>query len=97
MIDPLHILQHRPPLTKRASHVRTTSFDPELRSENSKLDRERSIRSNRRQKFIDCISAEDVNMAALRKLAWNGVPNDLRPIVWPLLLVSVTQVSQHSI
>ena len=97
MIDPLHILQHRPPLTKRASHARTTSFDPELRSENSKLDRERSIRSNRRQKFIDCISAEDVNMAALRKLAWNGVPNDLRPIVWPLLLVSVTQVSQHSI
>ncbi|KAI0732074.1 rab-GTPase-TBC domain-containing protein [Fomitopsis betulina] len=84
--DPLHILQHRPPLTKRASHARTTSFDPELRSENSKLDRERSIRSNRRQKFIDCISAEDVNMAALRKLAWNGVPNDLRPIVWPLLL-----------
>ena len=26
--------------------------------------------------------------AQLRKLAWNGVPDDLRPLVWPLLLVS---------
>ncbi|KZT72232.1 RabGAP/TBC [Daedalea quercina L-15889] len=82
--DPLHVLQRRPPPNKRPSHSRTTSFDPNLRSE--KLDRERSIRSNRRQKFIDCISAEDVNIATLRKLAWNGVPGDLRPIVWPLLL-----------
>ena len=85
--DPLHVLGRRSPPNKRPSHSRSTSFDPSLRSE--KLDRERSIRSNRRQKFIDCISAEDVNIASLRKLAWNGVPGDLRPIVWPLLLVSV--------
>ncbi|EKM54228.1 uncharacterized protein PHACADRAFT_96549 [Phanerochaete carnosa HHB-10118-sp] len=48
--------------------------------------RERSIRSNRRQKFVACIASEDVSMAQLRKLAWNGVSEDLRPIVWPLLL-----------
>ncbi|KAH9935649.1 rab-GTPase-TBC domain-containing protein [Fomitopsis serialis] len=67
-----------PPPKKRPSPSRTNSIDP---------NRERSIRSNRRQKFIDCVSAEDVNMATLRKLAWNGVPSDLRPLVWPLLLV----------
>lgn len=27
------------------------------------------------------------HIAQLRKLAWNGVPDDLRPLVWPLLLV----------
>ena len=70
-----------------------------------KLMRERSIRSNRRQKFVACITSEDVSMgtshcsarhdfvcsqwnaAQLRKLAWNGVSEDLRPIAWPLLLV----------
>ncbi|OCH91444.1 RabGAP/TBC [Obba rivulosa] len=60
------------------------SPDPERDSE--RLSRERSIQSNKRQKFVDCITAEDVNMAQLRKLAWNGVPADLRPIAWPLLL-----------
>ncbi|KAI0339764.1 RabGAP/TBC [Trametopsis cervina] len=48
--------------------------------------RERSIRLNRRQRFVDCVTSEDVSMAQLRKLAWSGVPSDLRPVVWPLLL-----------
>ena len=72
--------------------------------------REQSIRRNRRQKFVDCITSEDVSMGApvftqihstaltriiaqLRKLAWNGVPEDLRPIAWPLLLVSSRNLS----
>ncbi|KAI0696694.1 rab-GTPase-TBC domain-containing protein [Cytidiella melzeri] len=48
--------------------------------------RERSIRLNRRQRFLDCATNEDVSMPQLRKLAWNGVPEDLRPVAWPLLL-----------
>lgn len=48
--------------------------------------RETSIRHNRRLKFIDCLSKEDVDIAELRKLAWAGTPDDLRPIVWPVLL-----------
>jgi len=69
--------------------------------------RESSIRSNRRLKFIDCLSKEDLNickwlapilnapsddihLADLRKLAWSGTPSDLRPIVWPILLVRCT-------
>ncbi|KAI6021436.1 rab-GTPase-TBC domain-containing protein [Pisolithus microcarpus] len=43
-----------------------------------KLLRETSIRQNRRLKFIDCLSKEDVDIAELRKLAWAGTPNDLR-------------------
>ncbi|KAN0091138.1 Rab-GTPase-TBC domain containing protein [Tylopilus felleus] len=51
-----------------------------------KHSRESSIRSNRRLKFIDCLSKEDLNISDLRKLAWSGTPSDLRPIVWPILL-----------
>ncbi|TFK44339.1 rab-GTPase-TBC domain-containing protein [Crucibulum laeve] len=51
-----------------------------------KLLRERSIRTNRRHKFIDCLSSQDVSIAELRKLAWAGIPNDMRPMAWPLLL-----------
>ncbi|EEB91846.1 hypothetical protein MPER_09731, partial [Moniliophthora perniciosa FA553] len=48
--------------------------------------RERSIRTNRRLKFVDCLSSEDVSIAELRKLAWAGIPSDLRPMAWQLLL-----------
>jgi len=49
--------------------------------------RERSIRSNRKAKFIECLSSEDVNINELRKLAWAGIPKELRPMAWQLLLV----------
>ncbi|KAL5485102.1 GYP1 [Sanghuangporus weigelae] len=52
----------------------------------SQLQRETSIRTNRRNKFIECLLAEDVNIVELRKIAWNGIPSDLRPVAWPLLL-----------
>ena len=76
------------------------------RPENTeKLLRERSIRTNRRNKFVECLSSPDVNISArnmgrisifisdlfqgeLRKLAWAGIPGDLRPMAWQLLLVS---------
>lgn len=31
-------------------------------------------------------NATDVDLAKLRELSWNGIPTELRPIVWPLLL-----------
>ncbi|GJJ06357.1 hypothetical protein Clacol_000548 [Clathrus columnatus] len=49
------------------------------------LQRELSIRANRRRKFDECLLSQDINIAELRKLAWSGIPNDLRPIVWQLL------------
>ena len=37
-------------------------------------------------KFHSILSAPTIDITALRKLAWNGVPSTLRPIVWQLLL-----------
>lgn len=37
----------------------------------------------------------DTFLADLRKLAWSGTPNDLRPIVWPILLVRAHCFHQH--
>lgn len=36
--------------------------------------------------FENIINADNVDIIALRKLSWNGVPNHFRPIVWPILL-----------
>ncbi|KZP22361.1 RabGAP/TBC [Athelia psychrophila] len=83
--DPLHGIRHR--LLKRAGTRGADSPDPAVeKAISDKLIRERSIRTNRRHKFVDCLSGQDVNIAALRKLAWAGVPNDLRPMAWQLLL-----------
>ncbi len=49
--------------------------------------RRRSVRSSRRrQQLLDCLSKQSVDIAQLRTLAWAGVPDELRPIVWQLLL-----------
>ncbi|KAI0793178.1 RabGAP/TBC [Abortiporus biennis] len=84
--DPLHLVR-RPPKRDHASAREHVQLDPlGSREQIEKLLRERSIRANRRQKFVDCILKEDVSMAELRKLSWNGIPSDLRPVAWPLLL-----------
>jgi hypothetical protein len=40
----------------------------------------------RMQKFQTALDAENIDLAALRKLSWNGVPAEFRPMVWQLLL-----------
>ncbi|TRM69482.1 rab-GTPase-TBC domain-containing protein [Schizophyllum amplum] len=84
--DPLRGVKYRArrPERSHTSHTR----DPALTNleHSEKLMRERSIKSNRRHKFVDCLSAEDVNIAELRKIAWAGIPSDLRPMAWQLLL-----------
>ncbi|KIJ67778.1 hypothetical protein HYDPIDRAFT_83427 [Hydnomerulius pinastri MD-312] len=81
--DPFHRLLHSPPPQPKPSS--RMGHSPRS-SDAEKLSRESSIRSNRRLKFVDCLSQDDVNIADLRKLAWAGTPNDLRPVVWPILL-----------
>ncbi|KAI0093113.1 rab-GTPase-TBC domain-containing protein [Irpex rosettiformis] len=75
--DPLHVIRRIP-----------SESDPQNDGleVSEKVLRERSIRLNRRQRFLECITNEDVSMAQLRKLSWNGVPDDLRSVAWPLLL-----------
>ncbi|SOV06294.1 related to GYP1 - GTPase activating protein [Ustilago sp. UG-2017a] len=51
------------------------------------LSRKRSVRSSRRrQQLLNCLSKQSVDIAQLRTLAWAGVPDELRPMVWQLLL-----------
>lgn len=85
MNDPFHRFLHssQPPPEPRFNH--RMGHSPRS-SDAEKLLRENSIRTNRRIKFIDCLSKDDVNISELRKLAWAGTPNDLRAAVWPILL-----------
>ncbi|KAH7433528.1 hypothetical protein KP509_07G073400 [Ceratopteris richardii] len=46
----------------------------------------RSTDSTRIAKFKKELSAPVVDLDALRELAWSGVPSDMRPLVWRLLL-----------
>ncbi|KAG6920259.1 hypothetical protein DXG01_005028 [Tephrocybe rancida] len=90
--DPLNGVKHRARRPDRIASsegpLKTTQAKdtPALRERSEKLLRERSIRSNRRHKFVDCLSSQDVNIGELRKLAWAGIPSDLRPMAWQLLL-----------
>lgn len=81
--DPLSSVAHRMSRRQEKSPSPSRVQSPE-RSE--KLRRERSMRTNRRHKFLECLSSDEVNIAELRKLGWAGVPTELRPLTWQLLL-----------
>ncbi|EGO00108.1 hypothetical protein SERLA73DRAFT_180542 [Serpula lacrymans var. lacrymans S7.3] len=84
--DPFHGLRHSSPQFPNTHLSAKGNQSPQGIEKSEKMMREHSIRSSRRVKFVECLSKEDVNIADLRKLAWAGVPNELRPIVWQLLL-----------
>ncbi|KAJ7747264.1 rab-GTPase-TBC domain-containing protein [Mycena metata] len=84
--DPLAAVRHRPRRTDTSPRRLSPPNSPESAERSEKLMRERSIRTNRRHKFVECLSSQDVNIAELRKLAWAGIPADLRPMAWQLLL-----------
>ena len=57
------------------------------RAPEARLERRTSSRTLRnRHRLVQCLQSEHIDMAVLRSLAWKGVPPDLRPIVWPILL-----------
>ncbi|BGP49863.1 GTPase-activating protein [Rhodotorula kratochvilovae] len=47
---------------------------------------ERGRENRRKRKFLDVLGSDNVDLAELRKLAWSGVPDELRTMVWQLLL-----------
>lgn len=59
--------------------------EEELRSSAAQA-AERKQQPYRLQQFEQLLSEEDIDMTALRKLAWNGVPAQHRCMVWQLLL-----------
>jgi hypothetical protein len=50
---------------------------------------EQSVKREKRRKerFLSCLAKDTVDVSALKKLAWNGIPPELRPLTWQLLLV----------
>ena len=60
-VDPLHGVCHRPSKRDR-SPKRESTETPVDKETSEKLMRERSIRTNRRHKFVDCLSSQDVNI-----------------------------------
>lgn len=60
------------------------------KSRKNGVSRQRSVRTERRrEKFAKVLRGEEggVDVGELRRLAWSGVPMEVRPIVWQLLLV----------
>lgn len=47
----------------------------------------------KKEKFLDCLCRENVDLGNLRKLSWAGIPDELRPICWQLLLVRQSRLS----
>jgi len=83
-IDPLYSIR-RP--SKSSSPSDSSSIPQPLDgSAYARSMREQSIKTNRRHKFVEALSKEDIDIAEIRKLSWNGVPNDLRPVAWQILL-----------
>lgn len=79
MKDPLHAV----------TALSTTEYEEKVASGigHPGLQHQHAMKAQRRQKFVECLTAEDVNIADLRKLAWSGIPEELRPLSWQLLLV----------
>lgn len=42
-----------------------------------------SIRYN---KFKSCLEKENIDLEGLKKLSWSGIPDEIRPMVWKLLM-----------
>lgn len=50
------------------------------------LREEAASRKSRIDRFKRILMAPNIDLSALRKLAWNGIPEEIRPMVWQLLL-----------
>lgn len=60
---------------------------PPPSTEPPRLERRISTRTLRnREKLVQCLQCDTIDLSVLRSLAWKGVPADLRPVVWPILL-----------
>ena len=71
---------------KRNSESRPAS--PQAPS--SELATPRTLSKSLTERFSDCIyGSSAIDLEKLRKLAWSGIPNELRPMVWKVLIVSV--------
>lgn len=85
-LDPLS-----PPASAASTYTMTPSTSRSLAPPSlPQLRRATSVRTKRRwREFLRCLqppNSSSVDLPKLRELSWNGIPSELRPIVWPLLL-----------
>jgi hypothetical protein len=71
-----------PPVSKPPS---SEKFNYEVNDE-GKTSPLKSARNYRITQFENILSAENVDLNALRKISWNGVPYEYKTMVWQLLL-----------
>ncbi|CAG8604828.1 11189_t:CDS:10 [Ambispora leptoticha] len=72
--DPINSIKFIKFLRPKKTHLSET----ELTNYNTRL-----LRFN---KFKDVLQSSNVDLAALRKLSWSGIPDELRPMAWQFLL-----------
>ncbi|ORZ32308.1 rab-GTPase-TBC domain-domain-containing protein [Catenaria anguillulae PL171] len=63
----------------------TAAIDPADRAAEDEV-RRINAKLQRHTKFHTLLSAPTLDLPALRKLAWSGIPDDLRPDCWKLLM-----------
>ena len=83
--DPMAIMQPRF-LPKRPDYDNSSSGNQDDSTETDSYREEIMSRHSRIDRFKRILQCTNVDLTALRKLAWNGVPEELRACVWPLLL-----------
>lgn len=91
--DPLSSAPASPSYTPTTPTMATTT-----KSRKDGVGRQRSVRTERRrEKFAKVLRGDEggVDVGELRRLAWSGVPIEVRPIVWQLLLVRVLLTSKN--
>ena len=91
-LDPLNgIINRRPRDPSPAPQPKDGNFKSgsDSREKSEKLMRERSIKTNRRHKFVECLSSQDVNIGMcffLKKkkelLRMLNPPGELRKLAW---------------
>ncbi|RKP34728.1 rab-GTPase-TBC domain-containing protein [Dimargaris cristalligena] len=63
-----------------------TLSDPKLEQRNLKEMVHLNSRLARVERFAACLSEPNVDLAKLRKLSWNGIPEEYRAMTWQLLM-----------
>ncbi|KIR75053.1 tbc1 domain family protein [Cryptococcus deuterogattii CA1014] len=75
----------------------TPTMATTTKSRKDGVGRQRSVRTERRrEKFAKVLRGDEggVDVGELRRLAWSGVPMEVRPIVWQLLLPRLTTLNR---
>ncbi len=72
--------------TATSSSLKSGIFAPSTNPVSKPPNQGRKVSTYQLAQFEKILSVDTVDMNALRKISWNGVPSHLRPMVWQILL-----------